>query len=250
MTCPQHTERGQAASARSSPRALICDIDGTITDARRRINTDAIHVIRTLVDKGVPVVLASGNTVCSLDILCKMIGTDGTIIAENGGVFRVTFQGTPRVCGDQAGCWTAFHALEAYFNEKGVRLELYSPDYRVADVAFAKTVDVDEVRTVLRDYQVRVLDTGFAIHLQTPGVHKGSAFIRLSAEMGLSPADFIAIGDSENDAELVRSAGIGGAVANGHQITKDAADYVTKKMYGDGFVEFVRACFSHYFLER
>ncbi|NYT06118.1 MAG: phosphoglycolate phosphatase [Methanomicrobiales archaeon] len=233
-----------------TPSALICDIDGTITDERRRINTDAIAAIRTLVDAGVPVVLASGNTICSMDILCKMIGTDGTIIAENGGVYRVSFQGVPRICGDQKLCWEAFHILESHFAEQGRTLDLYSPDYRVADVAFARTVDIAEVRAVLRAFPVRILDTSFAIHLQSPGVNKGSAFLHLAAEMGIEPADFVAVGDSENDAEMLGSAGMSAAVANGHQVTKDAADIVTEKLYGDGFVEAVRFFFSAYFLER
>ena len=69
-------------------KAVLTDIDGTITDSSRRINTGAINTIRFLVNDGIEVVLASGNTSCFMDALCKMIGTHGTFIAENGGVFR------------------------------------------------------------------------------------------------------------------------------------------------------------------
>ncbi|MFA6224805.1 MAG: HAD hydrolase family protein [Methanoregula sp.] len=85
-------------------KAVLTDIDGTITDSSRRINTGAINTIRSLVDDGIEVVLASGNTSCFMDALCKMIGTHGTLIAENGGVFRVGFTGTPRIRGDQEVC--------------------------------------------------------------------------------------------------------------------------------------------------
>ena len=83
-------------------KALLTDIDGTITDPTRRIHTGAIETIRSLVDQGVEVVLASGNTSCFMDALCKMIGTQGTFIAENGGVFRIGFTGTLRINGDQS----------------------------------------------------------------------------------------------------------------------------------------------------
>ena len=63
-------------------KALLTDIDGTITDSSRRINTGAVEAIRSLVDEGIEVVLASGNTSCFMDALCKMIGTQGTFIAS------------------------------------------------------------------------------------------------------------------------------------------------------------------------
>lgn len=227
-------------------KALVTDVDGTITDRRRRINTAAVETIRSLVDVGIEVVLASGNTVCFMDGLCKMVGTDGTIIGENGGVYRRTFSGTLRIPGDKNACLAAFEILKDYFTEKGVELELYSAQYRFADVAFARNIAPDEARTVIRDHDlpVRVLDTGFAIHLQAPGINKGTALRDLAGEMGLSPSEMMAIGDSENDIEMLEAAGIGVAVANAPAATRAAADRVTKESYGDGFVEAVKEYFD------
>ena len=88
-------------------KALLTDVDGTITDASRRIDTGAIECIRSLVDDGIEVVLASGNTACFMDALCKMAGTRGTFIAENGGVYRIGYTGTLKITGDQAICRAA-----------------------------------------------------------------------------------------------------------------------------------------------
>jgi phosphoglycolate phosphatase (TIGR01487 family) len=223
-------------------KALVTDVDGTITDRRRRINTGAIEVIRTLVDAGVAVVLASGNTVCFMDGLSKMVGTDGTIIGENGGVYRRGFRGTLHIPGDLKVCQKAFAVLEDHFSRKGVALELYSAQYRFADVAFARNIDPDEARTVIRDHRlpVRVLDTGFAIHLQAAGVNKGMAMQELAREMGLFLDEIMAIGDSENDIDMLRAAGVGVAVANASEPVRLAADWVTRETYGDGFVEAVK----------
>jgi phosphoglycolate phosphatase (TIGR01487 family) len=223
-------------------KALVTDVDGTITDHRRRINTGAIEVIRTLVDAGVAVVLASGNTVCFMDGLSKMVGTDGTIIGENGGVYRRGFRGTLHIPGDLKVCQKAFAVLEDHFSRKGVALELYSAQYRFADVAFARNIDPDEARTVIRDHRlpVRVLDTGFAIHLQAAGVNKGMAMQELAREMGLFLDEIMAIGDSENDIDMLRAAGVGVAVANASEPVRLAADWVTRETYGDGFVEAVK----------
>ena len=104
-------------------RAVATDVDGTLTDRRRRINTAAVEAIRTLVDAGITVMLASGNTVCFMDSISKMIGTDGIIIGENGGVYRRGFSGPLQVVGDRQVCLEAFEILRDYFARKGVELE-------------------------------------------------------------------------------------------------------------------------------
>ena len=230
-------------------KALLTDVDGTLTDPTRRINVGAIEAIRSLVDNGTEVVLASGNTSCMMDGICRMIGTNGTIIAENGGVFRVGYTGTLHISGDQTVCRRALDAVQAHYRKKGIELELYSPTYRFADLAFARTVPVDEVKTVLEDHPVQVIDTGYAIHLQTPGVNKGAALVALAREMHIEPSDFLAIGDSLNDIQMLKAAGIGVTVANAHPDTKAVAQYVAKKEYGDGFVEAIKK-YEPYFLAR
>lgn len=220
-------------------KALVCDIDGTLTDERRRINTTAIDCIRDLVKHEVEVVLASGNTACFMDALCRVIGTRGVFIAENGGVYRVGYEGQLQLDGDRSHCLEAFHVIETYFKEKGSTLQLYSDQYRFTDIAFARTVSSDEVKKVLEGYAVKVIDTGYAIHLQALDVSKATALDRLAKEMDLKTSDFLAIGDSMNDIEMLLKAGIGVAVANAHPQTKKVASWVSGKMYGEGFVETV-----------
>jgi phosphoglycolate phosphatase len=227
-------------------KALLTDIDGTITDPTRRISTGSIEKIRSLIDSGIEVVLASGNTPCFMDALCKMIGTKGTFIAENGGVFRAGYTGALHITGDQAVSRKALGVLQAHFRASGKELELFSPTYRFSDLAFARTVPVEEVKTLLRDHPVQILDTGYAIHLQSPGINKGTALVALAREMGLVPADFLAIGDSLNDIQMLTTAGIGITVANAHPDTKAVAQYIAKKEYGDGFVEAIEKYYPYF----
>jgi phosphoglycolate phosphatase (TIGR01487 family) len=229
--------------------ALLSDIDGTLTDPTRRINLSAIDAIRSLVDNGIEVVLASGNATCVMDGICRMIGTGGTIIAENGGVFRVGYTGTLTISGDQTVARRALDALQAHYRAKGVEIQLYSPTYRFSDLAFARTVPVDEVKTLLRDHPVQVIDTGYAIHLQAHSVGKGIALVALARAMHRTPADFIAIGDSVNDIDMLKTAGIGVTVANAHPDVKAVAQYVATKEYGDGFVEAIKK-YEPYFFAR
>ena len=102
------------------------------------------------------------------------------------------------------------------------------------------------MKKILRDHPVQVIDTGYAIHLQAPGIDKGTALVALAQEMGLLPSDFLAIGDSVNDIQMLKTAGIGVTVANAHPDTKAAAQFIAEKEYGDGFVEAIEKYFSYF----
>jgi phosphoglycolate phosphatase len=91
-----------------------------------------------------------------------------------------------------------------------------------------------------------VLDTGYAIHLQSPDVNKGTALVALAPELGLSPGDFLAVGDSLNDLQILMTAGIGITVANAHPEIKAVAQYTAEKEYGKGFVEAVNKYYSYF----
>jgi len=105
------------------------------------------------------------------------------------------------------------------------------------------------VRMLLKEHPVSVIDTGFAIHLQAPGITKGTTLPLLAKALGKKPEEFLAAGDSVNDIEMLEAAGIGIAVANADAKTKAAADYVTQEPYGNGFVEGVKK-YSSYFRAR
>ncbi len=230
-------------------RALLTDVDGTITDQGRFLHTGAITTIRELVSRGVEVVLASGNTSCFMDALCRMIGTSGTFIAENGGVYRIGFSGELHIHGDQPACLEAFRVVQEHYRDTGTPLHLLSPQYRYADVAFLRTVPPEDVEQLLPGNDVLVIDTGFAIHLQAKGVNKATAFMDLSNDLMIPPDEFFAIGDAINDIEMLRAAGVGATVANGHPGVKAVAGYIAKNSYGDGFIEAVQE-YSAHFLDR
>ncbi|HJJ98864.1 MAG TPA: phosphoglycolate phosphatase [Methanocorpusculum sp.] len=219
------------------PKAFVTDIDGTLTDDRRRLSTRVVEEIRRLVDTGIPVVLASGNTVCVIDALSKMIGTDGDIIAENGGVYRHGYTGTRHIEGDRELCLAAYQKIIDHFQPKGEELRLYSNEYRYSDVSFARDVDAGEVSCLLAGMPVQVIDTGFAIHLQRPGLSKGAALAKLAKLMGLTPADFLAAGDSANDVSMLTPAGIAVVPANASPEARAAADDVMDKPFGEGTAE-------------
>lgn len=67
------------------------------------------------------------------------------------------------------------------------------------------------------------------------GVSKGSAIKTLAEHEGIDLHDVLAIGDSENDIEMIKAAGIGVAMGNGSEELKRSADFVTDSVSDDGF---------------
>ena len=224
---------------------VITDIDGTLTNEQRCISTAAIERIRALEEGGIQVILASGNTSCLLKGLCKLIGTSGGFIGENGGVYKIGYDTDLQIISDRTLSLEALSRVREYAKEKNYILNLYSQEERLADVAFARTMPVDEIRKILTDMPVDVVDTTFAIHIHGKGVHKGDTFIRFAAEMNANPDDFLAIGDSENDIEMLLMAGTGACVANATPQVHLSADYSSAERYGDGFCDIIAHYFPH-----
>ncbi len=64
------------------------------------------------------------------------------------------------------------------------------------------------------------------LEIVAAGVNKGYALRRLAGILGIPIEETIAVGDGENDAEMLRAAGTGLAVASAHPAARDAADVV------------------------
>ena len=59
------------------------------------------------------------------------------------------------------------------------------------------------------------------------GVSKGALTIKLAQLLGIDIKKTIAVGDNDNDASMIKSAGLGISVSNGSAAAKEAADLIT-----------------------
>ncbi|HKR49231.1 MAG TPA: HAD family hydrolase [Pseudonocardiaceae bacterium] len=72
------------------------------------------------------------------------------------------------------------------------------------------------------------------IEISAPGVNKGNGLARLAGELGIAPAEVVALGDMPNDLSMLQWAGHGVAVANAHPTVLDSADEITAPNSQDG----------------
>jgi phosphoglycolate phosphatase (TIGR01487 family) len=211
-------------------KAVVVDVDGTITFSDRSLDFRAVEALRSL---KVPVVIATGNVLCFARAASKLVGTGGIVIAENGGIVECG-----KVESDTSHmkeCEEAFKFLERHFT-----LERIDPEYRITEIGLRRDFDVESARELLKEFpEVEIVDTGFAVHIKSKRINKGIGLKRLAEMMGHDVRELVAIGDSPNDIEMLKVSGFGVAVGNAQPEVKRVARMVTKGEYGAGVAEAV-----------
>lgn len=208
---------------------LALDIDGTLTTRDDQIDPRVFEVVPAW---DAPVVVATGKSFPYPVALCHFLGIPERVVAENGGVVcadgQVSFQG------DRGRAEEAVETFRARGGDLG--WDAADTTNRWRETELAAHVDADEalLREVAAEFDLEVVDTGYAYHLKTPGVKKGDGLAAVADILGIDADSFVAIGDSENDVSLFETAGASYAVANADDQAKAAADTVVEGSYFDG----------------
>lgn len=100
----------------------------------------------------------------------------------------------------------------------------------------------DRLRAFLaRLSEVTVTSSGSSfLEIRPAGSNKGAALAVLTAHLGVALQNTIAIGDNDNDAELLATAGIGVVVSGSSAGASTAADYVCRLGAAKGTLEVLR----------
>ena len=235
-----HVRRARGPPARRL-RAVVTDLDGTLTDASRRLAPTAIRQVRRLEDDGIPVVLATGNVLPIALALHRSLGLTGPVIAENGGVLYHRSSGGAEHIEHLADPRIA-HAAYQTLRRSGLPVRrLFTDRWRETEIALEPTVGVPALRRALRGRPLTIESTGYAIHLMERGAGKLPALIRALALIGLAPKDCVILGDGDNDVAMLRAAGFGVSFSSASSRARRAARYVSSATYADGFVEGLKA---------
>lgn len=219
---------------RRAYRVVVTDVDGTLTDASRRLDPGAVAAIRSLEDRGIPVVLATGNVLPIALALHRSLGLSGPIVAENGGlVWTSGPNGENRIerLANPALARSAFRILV----RAGLPVRrLFTDRWRESEVALEANVSVARIRRALAGRPVHVEATGYAIHLMESGAGKRPALDRVFAGLGIGWSEAIVLGDGDNDVEMLRAAGFGVSFPSASPRARAAARYVTRRAVRGG----------------
>ena len=215
---------------------LAVDIDGTLTDESRAVDP---RVFPVLSEWPAPVVIATGKAMPYSIALCEFLGIEYTVVAENGGVVFAEATDELQLRGDHEACLTVAEAYREMGHDMGFGEVDLANRWRETEVLVHLDQPVEPLERLAAEVGLVVLDTGFAYHVTDPSVDKGTGIAAVCAELERAPESFLAVGDSENDAEMFDAAGEAVAVANADETAKSRADRVTGAEYADGFLEAV-----------
>ncbi len=212
-------------------RAVVVDVDGTLTDMDKVMFTSGIEALREVQSRGVPVSIASGNVLPVTLGLSTYLGLKGPMVAENGGV--VCYQEKIYQLSEGVVPERAYQHLRSRMPVE----RLFTDNWRRTEVALRRTVDVERVRAELAGWDVTIEVTGFAIHIMDPGHGKAAGVRKVAEILGIEMSQVVAFGDSDNDVGMLEECGESVAVANASPAARGAAKYVSPHPHAAGVID-------------
>lgn len=245
-------------------KIVFFDIDGTLLDENKQLVPSARDAIFRLRQKGVRVALATGRAPFMFENLLRDLEIN-TYISFNGQY--VVSMGRPIFKNPldhhklqilEKSAQRNAHPL-VYLDEKEMRAsEAGHPfvqkslndlrlDYPDIDPAFYRRRHIYQALVFCEEKDHHLYEGqyeafrfirwhDYSVDIVPAGGSKAEGIARLLNVLGLSRENVYAFGDGRNDLEMLRFAGVGVAMGNAHEETKEAADYVTKAVDEDGIL--------------
>ena len=253
---------------------IFTDIDGTLLHDDLSIGEDTISALRRATEKGIITALCSGRYLRSLEVIesrigLKMmkIGFNGAMIEHEGRLIqdiridRDAYRKTVEFLKGKASVIITFtkdrYALmgdvqwyerqHRILNDYGICMDLSDPeDVRkatgeypckllVKDDDTERIAELGKELSVLLEGQAEVFSSApNNLEVMPLGISKGRALEAVSDLLSIPLSDMIAFGDWDNDAEMLRTAGMGVCMKNGSETAKKAARMITSSNNEDG----------------
>ena len=208
---------------------IATDYDGTIA-SDGKVDANTIDALRRARAAGVRLLLVTGRELA--DLFNTFAGTDvfDLVVAENGAVILDPATGQVRVLADPPP-----QTLVEALTTDNVP---FSVGHSI--VATVEPYDQQLVSAIAALHLPwRVIPNKGSIMALPHGVSKASGLLAAFTTLGLEPGQTIAIGDAENDVEMLRLCGLGVAVNNALPMVKAIARITTAHDRGEGVVELV-----------
>ncbi len=246
------------------PKMVALDIDGTLLDHDGTLPEDVLAAVGRVVSAGVPVVLATGRGWHStVDVFAALGLPPGWVVCSNGAVTlrnpppevvrEVTFDPAPVIERAVAHAPEVLIAVEVV--GQGYRLSRPFPEGELEGEHVLESTEQLASRPVTRvvirnpaatDEDFVAMAEALGLHgvsyfvgtsawldIVPEGVSKASALAEVCHELGVDPADVLAMGDGRNDIEMLAWAGRGVAMGATPEEVRAAADHTTAP-FGEG----------------
>ena len=246
---------------------VVTDLDDTLLSPKKEISDEAVKKIGVLKDRGIHFTFITGRPPYAVERFARRVGLNAPMVCCNGamlvrdgqileqdsfalaplkdlmeemanlGMTVLLFDGeieyilvkTHWAKGRNVPIWPG--GRERWENGEGVKIAVMAGNETEEFSRF-----VPKLQTLDKDYSIFLYGkTGCEIVAK--GMNKAVGLRKLSRLMKIDAKNVLAVGDNENDMEMLKAAGIGAAVANAVDSTKAVADYVCQGSYTTGVLE-------------
>jgi Cof subfamily protein (haloacid dehalogenase superfamily) len=251
-------------------KLLAVDLDGTLVADLHTIPSRTQAAIKATVAQGVIVTIATGREYEITHQFANLLGLTGPIICFQGAVIQDAHTGAS--IASETLSLAATHRLIDVSRSLNVTLTLYgsgiayseqmTPQGKIFFNNIGTTmIEVKDLKQAVTNRPIKGMiihspEEGEAICAQlqanldgvlkvfrslenlieitAANVSKGHALATLAAHYGIDQGDVMAIGDQDNDVDMIAWAGIGVAMGNASPNAKAAADHIAPPLAEEG----------------
>jgi len=258
----------------SKIKMVATDIDGTIVKWDTGFSKNVIDCVKKLSASGVKVVLVTGRMHCAATHIADELGLDTPIVSYQGGLIKnhegktLYEENLDSDCAKQIIKWAKADDIhinlyiddKLYVEKDNECVKKYTDGKFVSyTVCRFETLEIKNVNKILAiDYgnpdrvtgwvnELRkrfpqlyiVKSTPYFCEIGSADAKKSHGVEFLAKYWGLNKDEILAIGDQDNDIELLKSGGVAVAMGNATPELKECANYITDTVENDGFVKAV-----------
>jgi HAD superfamily hydrolase (TIGR01484 family) len=230
-------------------KLIVLDIDGTLLNNAHELTPRTETALKAAMEKGIQIVLATGKTVASARDLVKRLNlttpgvyVQGTSVHDAGG--NVTHQQT--LSADVA------RQLITFAEDRGFTVAIYSGSRVIMRrlTGLEKTLTehhepepeaAGALQNILDETPVNkliVFNRGEGhLEILPAGASKGAGVKSVLRDLKVPTEQVMAVGDGDNDIEMLQLVGVGVAVENATPKLKEVAKHVVASNDADGVAE-------------
>lgn len=238
---------------------LASDYDGTLAAKDGTIPERVRQAIRTFIAEGGRFTVSTGRTLLGFHAYDPDLINAPAILANGGMIYDYSSRKVTELLGLDETCISVLRKVRDRFPE--LAIEMYAPDdtccihlnersrrhfeghrivpreiedpaeasFPCAKVMFGGSADdIAEAQEFLVGYpELSFVPTkGTLLEVLCPGVNKGTTLLRLAELLGIAPENVYAVGDGDNDADMLKVAAAAFVPSNGDEVAKACASYI------------------------
>ena len=263
---------------------LVCDLDGTLIDRSMALDPALVSAVKRAAGRGLQVSIATGRMPASVDRYREELDIRAPLIYYNGALIRDPASGRdllahhlPRgILGtafevfanapvdplffrdEQLYCLELSLPIRSFCGDEGLRAHVIpDPEEFLRQGAFVKTMFIghpdvlpivrEDLESVIGGEAKLVRTASHYLEIVPAAASKGSALGCLAEHLGVPLERVVAVGDQENDVEMIRAAGLGVAMPHAPDAVRAAADRTAPPAADGGLLALFADALPDYF---